>query len=243
MLVYIKYLCYLCVMKSNIILTSPDRQLFGIQVRQETQTSFLNLSDLQDAYDSVRVQKGWSVRSIEDITQREYFKDRVFYILKKQGFIKQEFNCFMETIENKGTAKTLKSLDVWKTTGRAENKTSWCNPYIWVMIAMEMNPELYAEVVMWLTDKLILNRIEAGNFYKGLTAQLYKWEAPNYALIASLINRVVFGRHEVGIRQKASEKELKTLSEFERTLAYLIENGFIKTESELISHLKTKQLV
>jgi hypothetical protein len=229
-------------MKSNVILTSSDRQLFGIQVRQETQTSFLNLSDLQDAYDSVRVQKGWSVRRIDHIVATDQFKERVYYILAKQGFINTNFTGFMKDIETEGNAKTLKSLEAWKTTGRAENKTSWCNPYIWVMIAMEMNPELYAEVVMWLTDKLILNRIEAGNFYKGLTAQLYKWKAPNYALIASLINRVVFGRHEVGIRQKASEKELKTLSEFERTLAYLIENGFIKTENELIAHLKIKQV-
>ena len=55
------------------------------------------------------------------------------------------------------------------------NRSTWCNPYLWVLVAMEMNPELYAKVVVWLTDKLIINRIEAGNFYKGFTDQIKQW--------------------------------------------------------------------
>lgn len=229
-------------MKTNVILSSPDRNLFGVVVRQESKTSHLNLSDLQDAYDSVRYQYGWSDRRIETIVSKDFFKERCYYLLEKQGIIKTSFNAFIESINNKGTVAYLKELGAWKTTGARQTKTTWCNPYIWVMIAMEMNPRLYAEVVTWLTDKLILNRIEAGDFYKGLTEQLYaKFENPNYARIAMEINKVVFGKHETGIRQIASQKELGKLTDFEKMLAYALANDFISTESDLIKHIQKHQ--
>lgn len=227
-------------MKTNVVLESPDRLLFGVQIKQETATSFLNLSDLQDAYDTVRMQYGWGDRRVERITSTQDFKERAYYILEKQGVITTPFSAFIEDCEKKGITSVLKSLGAYKTTGARHTKTTWCNPYIWVMIAMEMNPKLYAEVIVWLTDKLILNRIEAGNFYKGLTAQIAKWENPNYAQIAIAINKVVFGRHVLGIRQTASEKELRALSDYEKTIAYLIENGFIKNEKDLMQHLSEK---
>jgi hypothetical protein len=226
-------------MKTNMILNSPDRVLFGVQVRQETSTSFLNLSDLQDAYDSVRVQNGWYDRRIERITSTQDFRERTYYILEKQGIIKTSFSAFIEKCQKEGITKVLKDCGAWKTTGARHTKTTWCNPYIWVMIAMEMNPKLYAEVVMWLTDKLILNRIEAGNFYKEFTYQLQqKIKVPDYAKIAIEINKVVFGRHELGIRQVASEKQLKELYVFEQNLAYALKNNFINTEQELVNHIR-----
>jgi hypothetical protein len=36
----------------NVVMKSQDRNLFGIVVRQSTNGSMLNLSDLQDAYDT-----------------------------------------------------------------------------------------------------------------------------------------------------------------------------------------------
>lgn len=227
-------------MKTNIVLNSSDRNLFGVTVRQETKTSHLNLSDLQDAYDSVRIEKRWTVRRIDSIVATDSFKERCFYILKKQGFINTSFLGFMEECQSKGITAILKECGAWKTTGARQTRTTWTNPYIWVMIAMEMNPELYAEVITWLTDKLILNRIEAGNFYKGLTAQMQeRFGEPDYSAVATEINKTVFGYHKTGMRQFASEKELRELTEFEKKLAYALESNFLRTEKELIDHIKT----
>ena len=229
-------------MKTNVVLTSIDRVLFGVQIRQETQTSFLNVSDLQAAYDSVRVQNGWALRRIDSIVATADFKERAYYLLEKQGIIKTSFLGFIEQSEKQGITNVLKECGAWKTSGARHTKTVWCNPYIWVMLAMEMNPKLYAEVVMWLTDRLILNRIEAGDFYKDLTHELrVKFDDPNYAYIASEINKVVFGRHELGIRQLASIQELNKLKEFEKMLAYALKNNFLKTEKELIEHIKIQK--
>jgi hypothetical protein len=227
-------------MKTNIILTSPDRNLLGIQIKQETSTGFLNLSDLQDAYDSVRVQKGWGQRGVNTIMQTMDFKERLYYILYNQHLINVGIATFMEDIGNQGVTNYLKSVDAYKTTGRGENKTTWCNPYIWVLLAMEMNPEIYGQVVIWLTDKLIINRIEAGDLYKTFTAQLAKWEAPNYAYIAKLINLCVLGEHRLGIRQSCSSRQLKAIAEYEKLLASIIQDGFLPTEKDLIKYLEKK---
>lgn len=74
----------------------------------------------------------------------EEFKERCFYILRKQGFpINPLFKGFIEECQSKGITAILKEVGAWKTTGARQTRTTWANPYIWVMIAMEMNPELY----------------------------------------------------------------------------------------------------
>jgi len=137
----------------------------------------------------------------------------------------------------KSPTTALKKYGVYKTTGRGVNKTTWCNPYIWVLVAMEMNPELYASVVSWLTDKLIINRIEAGNFYKGFTDNIRDWK-PNYAKIAYYLNLIVFGKHELGIRNNADETQLKLLADTQNKLSFAIEMGYIKTEVQLLQEMK-----
>ena len=62
--------------------------------------------------------------------------------------------------KKEGIAKVLKGLGVYKTTGARENKVTFTNPYIWILLAMELNPMIYAIVVTWLTDSLIFDRIE-----------------------------------------------------------------------------------
>lgn len=229
-------------MKTNVVMTSKDRVLFGVQIRQETLTSFFNVSDLEKAYETVRHQYGWSERRIERITSTQDFKERCYYLLDKQGIIKTSFGAFIEKVDNEGITNVLKECGAWKTTGARHTKTVWCNPYIWVMLAMEMNPKLYAEVVMWLTDRLILNRIEAGDFYKDFTKELKeKFKEPNYANIATEINKVVFGKHELGIRQLATEQQLKKLTDFEKLLAYALQNDFLRTEQELINHIRKQK--
>ena len=52
------YVCIIIqmIMQTNVIMISEDRKLFGIKIRQETKTGFLNLSDLMQAYENQRQQ-------------------------------------------------------------------------------------------------------------------------------------------------------------------------------------------
>jgi hypothetical protein len=225
-------------MKTNLVLSSKDRELFGVTIRQETKTQMLNVSDLQKAYETARWQYAWNEQNISSIMQGNSFRERVFYILEKQGFIKVGISSFIDMCEKEGITKVLKGLGVWKTSGARHTKTVYSNSYIWVLLAMELNPKIYAEVVMWLTDSLIFNRLEAGTEYKPMNQSIGKIiQEPKYFEYARLINLKVFGVHERGMRDLASASELRKIAEIEKTVITAIENKWIKSESDLIKYL------
>jgi hypothetical protein len=151
---------------------SKDRELFGVTIKQETKSGFLSVTALQKAYETARWEFGWTDRRIETIMQTQDFKERTYYLLENQGIIKTGFNAFIERINEMGIAKLLKSLNVYKTTGARHTKEVMCNPYIWVLLAMELNPMIYAKVVVWLADTLIFDRLEAGSEWKPIAGWL-----------------------------------------------------------------------
>lgn len=224
-------------MKTNVILESKDRELFGLRIRQQTKDGMLNLSDLQEAYTQARVRNGWVEKNLTMILTNPANLETIFYLLEKQGLIKLSLRSFIEEIDNQGFAKYMKSLGVYKTTGARETKTTWVNPYIWVMVAMELNPVIKAEVIGWLTDSLIINRIEAGNFYKTLSRAVGTLKNVDYSRVAKGLNYCIFGKHETGLRNSGTKEELKQLERLEDKIAFAIETGFIKTFDELIVEL------
>lgn len=236
---FYKTVAYICIVKKNVILQSKDRHLFGVSVRQETKTGFLNISDLQEAYTRARIQNGWSDKKADDVLRTKENQERIYYVLKKQDLdITPHINGFIEECNKNGIAKTLKKIGAYKTTGARHTKTTWCNPYIWTLIALELNPMMYGEVVTWLTDKLILNRIEAGSFYLHLSKAISAFPDTDYQQIAKALNCIVFGRHETGIRNTGSESELKELRDLEAKLAWAIDMGFIKNQKQLLDEMR-----
>jgi hypothetical protein len=226
-------------MKTNVILKSKDRDLFGITIRQNTKEQFLSVSDLQKAYEIARWQYGWSDRRVNDILQYEPVQLRVYYLLLESGIIKTTQPAFMEMCKNEGITKVLKGLGVYKTTGRGAEKTVSANPYIWMLLAMELNPMIYAKVVIWLSDSLIFDRIEAGNEYKPMNEAIKKVvQNPDYRKFAKAINEKVFGNHLTGMRNLASANELKKISKIEQFITQGISIGMIKNEEQVIYSIK-----
>lgn len=226
-------------MKTNIIMNSQDREIFGVTIRQETKTGFLNLSDLQEAYVQARVKNGWSHKGeIQQILSQKENSERIYYLLKKRLLINCDFSHFISMVEKQGLIKTLKEFSVYKTSGARENKTTWCNQDIWVLVAMELNPMLYAEVISWISDKLILNRIEAGNFYKDLSKAISKFDNVDYIKMAKALNYKIFGRHESGIRNLATKEQLEKMYSLEKYIAKAIDMGHLKTFDNCIDEIE-----
>lgn len=222
-------------MKSNIILKSEDRNLFGITIRQNTKEQFLSVSDLQKAYDKARWQHGWSDKRISDILSSQAVKERIYYILKERDLIKAEISVFIDMAEKEGITKVMKGLGVYKTTGRGENKTVMADPYIWVLLAMELNPMIYAKVIIWLTDTLVFDRIEAGGEYLPMNAAIKELLiTPDYKCYAKAINERVFGTHQSGMRNLASAKELRKIADIEKFITNAIKNKWINTHIQVI---------
>lgn len=225
-------------MKSNVTLKSKDRVLFGVTIRQDTKNGFLSVTDLQDAYFRARIEKGWSDRRIERILATNSSAERIYFILEKQGLIKTSFCAFMEQVSKTSLIKVMKSCGAYKTSGARENKHTSCNPYIWMLLAMELNPELYATVIIWLTDNLIINRIEAGDKYNELCRAASRFKDVDYAKMGRALNYVVFNQHEKMLRNKASQQELKEIDDIQRSLAFAIDMGYIKSFNQLITEFQ-----
>lgn len=227
-------------MKTSVIISSSDRQLFGVTIKQDTKSQMLSVTDLQNAYEKARWQHGWSERRVNDLLVNKPMQERLFYVLENQGIIKTSLNVFIEMLDKEGIVKTLKGLGVWKATGTRGSNQVFCDPYIWVLISMEMNPMIYAKVVMWLTDALIFNRIEAGSEYMPMNAEIKRvLNNPDYTVFAKAINTRVFGNHLAGMRNIASAKELRKISDIEKMVTTAIKNGWIKTENEILKAIES----
>lgn len=226
-------------MKTNVTMNSVEsRELYGVTIRQETKDCFLSLTDLQEAYTHARVLNGWSEKNISMMFKAESNIERVYYLLNEQKLIKLSFLSFMDEVKEKGLVKILKELGVYRTTGRGENKQTLCNPYIWVLVAMELNPQLYAKVVMWLTDKLIINRIEACDLNKNLRSAYGRFVNPDYGELNKALNIKVFGHHETGMRNLASEKDLRSLCYLQDSLCFCIKQGYLKTKEDVFKAIE-----
>ena len=106
------------------------------------------------------------------------------------------------------------------------------------MLALELNPEIYAKVVCWIGDSLIINRIEAGDKYNDLCRACSKFKDVDYRIIAKGLNYIIFNIHETLIRNKATQFELKELDDLQRSLAFSLNMGYIKSFDDLHNTMK-----
>jgi hypothetical protein len=220
-------------MKTNVTLSSESRNLFGVIVRQQTKTGFLSLSDLQAAYNLGAEQHGWSEKRADNFFKSVENCERAYELLFEMKKVNVQIYTFTQNLQ-KNPVKYLKSLGVWKTS-RKEGVS--VDPYVWVSIAMWMNPKIYAKTVIWLTDKLLVNRIEAGNLYKDLAKAVARYPDVDYQQLAKGLNHITFGRHESGIRNSATQQQLDELRSLESNLAFAVDMGLIPTYAALIAKM------
>lgn len=226
-------------MKTNIILSSIDRKLFGITIRQNTKDKFLNINDLQKSYETARWQYGWSDSSISQLMRNPKLQERLYYLLFERNLIKVGITTFMEMVEREGVVNVLKGLGVWNTTGRGEGRLVMVDPYIWVLLAMELNPMIYAKVIMWLTDSLIFDRIDAGDKYRPMNIAINSLiKEPDYYKFAMAINEKVFGLHKTAMRNLANAKELRRITTIEEFIINAIKNKWIKDEKSILEAIR-----
>lgn len=227
-------------MKTNLILSSTDRELFGITIRQSTKEQFLSVTDLQKAYEKGRWQYGWTGQSINQLMLTDELAKKSYGVLLECDLVKCDMSQFIEMVRNNSLITVLKGLGVYKVTGRGENKQVMAHPYIWMSIAIELNYILYGKVIKWLSDSLIFDRIEAGSEYLPMNSAIKKIVAnPDYPLIAKSINIKVFGQHQAGMRNLASAKELRAIADIEKFIIKSIEHGFLKNQNDIIKAITT----
>lgn len=223
----------------DMAIESKNREIYGVTIRQDENNSFLCLTDLQEAYTRKRVIEGWSDKRVTNILSYTENAERVYYILKHRDLVNDmSFEEFMKMVKENSLIKTLKHLGAYSTTGARENKVVMCDPYVWVLVALELNPEIFGTVINWLSDTLILNRIEAGSRYNSLSRAASKFPDVDYAHLAQGLNYIVFNKHETTIREKATKEQLKELEEVQGKLSFAIDMGFITSFDQLMNEMR-----
>ena len=74
-------------MKTNVVMISKDRDLFGVTIKQDTKTSFMSLTDLQEAYTRKRIQEGWNDKRIENILSNKESAERIQLCIHPASYV------------------------------------------------------------------------------------------------------------------------------------------------------------
>lgn len=126
---------------------------------------------------------------------------------------------------------------------RGKNGGTWMHPILFVKFAMWINPRFEVQVIKFVYDQMIAYRNEAGEAYKELASAvgtIVSRDLMSAAMskIARGINYCIFGHHDTLVRnQYGNEKKMRELFQFERKVADLINEGFLKSFDGTMKYL------
>lgn len=238
-------------MKTNAVLKSPDRNLLGVNVSVMSKDGYVCMTEANNALSKKRESLGLAPKKIGDILETQSFRERCYELVNKledKKFISIDRTGLRNKIDNIKSIKDLSKIGLAYKKGRNEDQLWYVNPYLFVMIVMEMDPEMYAEVIIWIHDGLIGSRNVAGDAYIKMCSSVYGMvdedQRNNFkeviSSIAKAINYIVFNSHEDNIRNSASKDQLNDIITLENNISNLIDDGFIKSYNELIEYLRKK---
>jgi len=124
------------------------RKLFDSEISQKSKSEFFSATDLVKAGNKWRMLNGLQA-----------FNDSHF-------FSKKETKEFMASLESKFKEPV-------RIIARGRGTHTWIHPYLFIDMALAINPELKIEVYGWLFDYLIKYRNESGDSYKRMAGALY----------------------------------------------------------------------
>lgn len=121
---------------------------------------------------------------------------------------------------------------------------TWMHPLLFIKFAMWLNPRFEVKVLKFVRDKMLEYRDEAGEAYKALASAVARIVPGDrmravMATVAKGINYVLWNAHSDGERNRhATDGDMRRLHEYERHLAATIDDGFLRSEEELLGHLR-----
>lgn len=193
-------------MKTNQIMKRP---LGNFMVEQRTKDSMFNATSLL---------KQWNNASGECKEVTKFFENEN---------TKEFVSALMEE-ENLNTQNSA-YLKV-----RGKHGGTWMHPILFVKFAMWLNPRFEVQVIKFVYDQMLKYRNEAGEAYKALSTAVGKIVPENemrkkMPIIGKALNWIVFNKHEHQARNEYGvEDKQRELFNFERQVAMLINDGFIR---------------
>lgn len=179
------------------------RQFYDGKISQRTKDSFFNATEFLSEFNKLTGKK------------------KVF----AEFFSNKNVIEFIEVLQNEEKliiGNTLQ-LKPYETTRGAKGAT-WMHPYLFVKFAMWLSPELEVKVIKWVYDNLIDFRIQAGDYYKEMCAEISECYEDYYnkkadPLIfskeAKFLNQLVFGNPNGNQRNLATTEQLDLMNKLQ----------------------------
>lgn len=209
-------------MKTNVVML---RKMGEFDIQQRTQDGYFNASYLLKQWNNL---KGMQ-KKVSHFFELQATKDFIEVINNESDNIRRDH----------GDSYISSSYIITKgNKSKGVDDIVWMHPYLFIDFAMWINPRFKLTVIQFVYDQLIQYRHSAGDNFKGLNKAVVRFKNVNYAQLAKALNYLVFGIHNNGLRQQASEEQLKKLSELEKQLAFAIDMGFIESFDGLMTYLR-----
>jgi len=214
------------------------RKLFKFEIRQHIKDKMLSASDCIEGYNKYVLPEENQKRKEKGLSQ---LKSKEMYKYWENKGTKQFIESLIIELKSKPTnsgfnSKSANSLAKefgLTKTKRGKEEGVFMNPYLFVDFAMWLSPSFRVKVIVWVTDQLISQRLEAGIKYRPMTDAIKEYLTENYKPKfetdnlymheAMMINEIVFGEHKQDIRQEATQEQLKLLTEIEMKNTVLIQ--------------------
>lgn len=151
---------------------------------------------------------------------------------------------YIDVIMTRENLHTSKQVCI-KKRGKFNGGT-WMHPMLFIDFAMWINPEFKYDVIKFVYDQLIQYRNDAGDAYKEMATAICSIVDKSLIQeamkkVAKGLNFVVYGSHELGIRNKiGDESKARELLELERDIAKSIRRGFIRDLDQCMELLRNE---
>lgn len=180
-------------MKTEVIMR---RELFGKEIRQKSKSEMFSATDLVNAGNKWRLAHDMAIFNLAGFLKAE----------KTQEFIRM--------LESNYDNVIVKS--------RGRNSTTWVHPFLFIDIALAINPELKIEVYKWLYDELLKYRNSSGDSYKKMAGAIAT-KTPSREISKKIIEVANIIKEEIGVDnwQEATEEQLKLRDKLHDKIATL----------------------
>lgn len=194
------------------------RDLNGTAIRQNHKTGMFNANDLLESYNQDSRRHKRIDKYVSTKTTKEYIQVIREQLAKKSNTTKTGYLEFP-------LAQAVPESDVLRSNRGSVNGGTWMHPYLFLDFAMWLSPEFKYQCMVWLHDKLIKFRDEAGDTFKEINQELGEQRQMVYIEEARMINELAFGSSRGGQRNLATEEQLSMLQRLQKADIKLIKKG------------------
>lgn len=169
-------------MKTEVIM---KRNLFGCDIKQKSKSGLFSATDL--------IKAGNKWRAINNMPLFDFHSWRNKVSTKE----------FLDEVKEKFGVSII--------SGMGRGNDSWVHPYVFIDIALAIDPKLKVEVYGWLFDSLLMFRNDSGDSYKKMCGALFENTRVKSSFSQEIIRIADTIREECGVKdwQKATEDQLK----------------------------------